>query len=91
MKTLLSQLGLKCIITFALVEGNMADRKSFLGPKPSHPELERLLEAAHATEVTDAVLQEQRVSFAYGNAPKSARITKDSARAASKSIRIVQR
>jgi len=67
----------------------MAVRKSFLGPTPEHPELDRLLEATRAVRLTDAQLEEQRVSFAYGNAPASAdRITKDSVRAASKSIRL---
>ena len=67
----------------------MAVRKSFLGPTPEHPELDRLLEATRTVRLTDAQLEEQRVSFAYGNAPASAdRITKDSVRAASKSIRL---
>ena len=66
----------------------MADRKSFLGPKPSHPELEELLENIQDADLTDEVLQEQRVSFAYGNAPASAQITKDSVREASGRIRI---
>ena len=68
----------------------MAERKSFLGPKPNHPELEKLLENASTVDVPDSVLREQRISFAYGNAPKSAKITKESVRAASKSIRINQ-
>ena len=68
----------------------MAARKSLFGPAPSHPELDRLLEEAHKVEITDEQLQEQRVSFAYGNAPESARITKESVRAASKSLRIRQ-
>lgn len=68
----------------------MAARKVLLGPTPSHPELERLLEAARSRPVTDDELQEQRVSFAYGNAPESSRITKDSVRDASKTIRIVR-
>lgn len=67
----------------------MADRKSFLGPKPSHPELEQLLENARDTDIPNSVLEEQRVSFAYGNAPRSANITKESVRNASKSLRII--
>jgi hypothetical protein len=66
----------------------MAARKSLLGPAPSHPELDRLLEQARKVRVTDEQLQEQSVSFVYGNAPASSRITKDSARAAIKRIRI---
>jgi hypothetical protein len=68
----------------------MAARKSILGPTPNRPELERLLEQARTVKLSDEQLQEQRVSFAYGNAPVSARITKDSVRGASKSIRICQ-
>ena len=67
----------------------MAARKSFLGPAPDHPELDRLLEATKNMPVTDAQLNEQRVSFAYGNAPIDAElITKDSVRNASQSNRI---
>jgi hypothetical protein len=66
----------------------MAARKVFFGTPEKHPELDRLLERARGTPVTDEQLQEQRVSFAYGNAPTSSRITKDSVRSASKSIRI---
>jgi hypothetical protein len=67
----------------------MAVRKSFLGPAPQHPELDKLLEETRNIPVTDAVLEEQRVSFAYGNAPVSQeRITKDTVRNAAKSIRL---
>lgn len=66
----------------------MAVRKPFFGPAPSHPELDRLLERARTVQITDEELQEQRVSFAYGNAPQSANITKESIREASKSLRM---
>lgn len=66
----------------------MADRKVFLGSAPQHPELDRLLTEARNKPVTDAQLEEQRVSFVYGNAPHSSRITKDSARTASRKIRM---
>lgn len=66
----------------------MAIRKSVLRPAPPRPELDRLLEAARASGVTDEQLREQRASFAYGNAPKDSRITKDSARAAASSLRL---
>lgn len=68
----------------------MAARKPFFGPTPNHPELDRLLEQASKTEITDAQLREQRISFAYGNAPEGARITKESVRQASDSFRIKQ-
>ncbi len=66
----------------------MAARKSVLKPAPPRPELDRLLEASQRAGVTNEQLQEQRVSFVYGNAPAGSRITKDSARKASRSIRI---
>jgi hypothetical protein len=67
----------------------MAVRKSFLGPAPNHPELDKLLEETRGLVLTDAQLEEQRISFAYGNAPADqALITKDTVRTASKSIRL---
>lgn len=66
----------------------MAERKPTLGPIPDHPELDRLLETARQTPVTEEQLQEQRVSFAFGNAPDSSRITKDTVRTASRSMRM---
>jgi hypothetical protein len=67
----------------------MAVRKSFLGPTPVHPELDRLLEETRDIPLTEADLEEQRVSFAYGNAPASQElITKDTVRTAAKSIRL---
>lgn len=68
----------------------MAARKVFLGTPVKRPDLDRLLEQAKSMPVSDEQLQEQRVSFAYGNAPRSSRITKESVRSASKSIRISQ-
>jgi hypothetical protein len=69
----------------------MAARKSLLKSAPDRPELERLLEASIKAGVTDDQLREQRVSFVYGNAPEGSRITKDSARMASESLRITRR
>ena len=66
----------------------MATRKPLFGPTPSHPELDRLYEQARTVQITDEQLQEQRVSFAYGNAPESSKITKESIRDASKSMRM---
>jgi len=68
----------------------MADRKQFLGVTPADPELLRLLETSRNTPVTEEELHEQRISFAYGNAPTDATlITKDSVRRASKNIRLL--
>jgi hypothetical protein len=65
-------------------------RKSFFGPTPSHPELDRLREETRNLKVTEKQLAEQRVSFIYGNAPEGSTITKESARAASKRFLIKQ-
>jgi hypothetical protein len=66
----------------------MAVRQSVLKRAPARPELDRLLAASIKAGVTDEQLQDQRVSFVYGNAPDGSRITKDSARKAARTIRI---
>ncbi len=68
----------------------MAARKSVLKPAPARPELDRLVQASIKAGVSDEQLQEQRISFAYGNAPEGSRITKESARIAAHSIRIMK-
>jgi hypothetical protein len=68
----------------------MAARKPFLGPTPSHPELDRLREQTRGLKVTDEQLAEQRISFIYGNAPVGSAITKESARTASQRFRMKQ-
>ena len=68
----------------------MADRKQFLGEMKANPELLKALEASKNTPVTEEELREQRISFAFGNAPAGATaITKDSVRQASKQIRLL--
>ena len=66
----------------------MAARQSVLKPAPHRPDLDRLMTASIKAGVTDDQLQDQRVSFAYGNAPEGSKITKDSARKAARTIRI---
>lgn len=66
----------------------MAERKSVLKSPPPRPELDRLLEEARKTPVTDQQLHEQRVSFVYGNAPTDSGITKESARRAAERMRL---
>jgi DUF917 family protein len=66
----------------------MADRKQFRNVSAPDPELMRLLDASRGNPVTEEELQEQRVSFAFGNAPDSKLITKDSVRHASKHIKL---
>ncbi len=65
----------------------MAERKSALKRAPARPALEALLEQARKVTLTDDEVQEQLVSFIYGNAPKGSRITKESARKAAARVR----
>lgn len=67
----------------------MADRKQFIGDIKANPELLRVLEKSREIPVTEAELREQRISFAFGNAPADAKdITKDSVRHASENIQL---
>jgi len=68
----------------------MAERKSALNRAPDRPELQRLLARAKTILITDDLLQEQRASFVYGNAPHGSRITKESARTAATRIRVTR-
>jgi hypothetical protein len=69
----------------------MADRKQFLGDIKANARLREVLEASRGTQVTEAELQEQRISFAFGNAPASAKnITKDSVRQTAKNLRLLE-
>jgi len=67
----------------------MADRKQFFGEITADPELLRALESSRQEPVTEEELREQRISFAFGNAPASSRNTKDSVRQASEHIRLL--
>lgn len=66
----------------------MAARQSIMKPAPKRPELDRLVAESLRAGVTDDLLQEQRISFAYGNAPRGSTITKDSARKAARGVRV---
>ncbi len=67
----------------------MADRKQFLGNMTANPTLLELLRLAKQRPVTEDELREQRISFAFGNAPARAeRITKESVRYASKHLKL---
>lgn len=66
----------------------MAERKSALRRAPERPELQRKLEQAKTVNITEELLQEQRASFVYGNAPEGSGITKESARKAARQIRV---
>ena len=78
--------------TIELAQGRitMAERKSALKRAPERPELKAKLEHAKTVVLTEAQIQEQRASFAYGNAPKGSRITKESALRATKHIRVCE-
>ena len=68
----------------------MADRKQFLGDIKPDPELLKLLDSSRQTPVTEDELHEQRISFAFGNAPADAvNITKESVRKASERIKLL--
>jgi hypothetical protein len=66
----------------------MAIRKQFQSNLVVTPELQRLLTETRAKEVSEDDLKEQRISFAFGNAPESDLITKESVRVSSRSIRL---
>ena len=68
----------------------MADRKQFQNVTAPDPELMRLLAASRNRPVPEDELHEQRISFAFGNAPDSELITKESVRLASKNIRLLR-
>jgi hypothetical protein len=68
----------------------MADRKQFQNIPAVDQELARLLGESRNRPVTEDELREQRVSFAFGNAPvASDRITKESVRTASTHIKML--
>lgn len=66
----------------------MAARKQFQSNLMVNPALDELLRNAATKPVTEADLREQRVSFAFGNAPQSDLITKESVRLSSENIRL---
>jgi hypothetical protein len=69
----------------------MADRKQFENVPQTDQELMRLLDESRTRTVTEEELREQRVSFAFGNAPfSSERITKESVRLASENIKLMR-
>jgi len=69
----------------------MADRQQFFRPVPADPELKKILDATKDREATEEELRDQRISFAFGNAPHDSegRITKESVRWASEHIRLL--
>lgn len=66
----------------------MSVRKQFQSSLTVSPEVKRLLKEARKREVSERELKEQRVSFAFGNAPRDSKVTKASVRTASQRIRL---
>lgn len=66
----------------------MAARKPMMGPKPARADLHRKVMDSLSVPMTEEEYAEQRVSFAYGNAPSSSNISKDSVREAIHSFRL---
>jgi hypothetical protein len=69
----------------------MADRQQFFQPAKADPELAKILDASRDKVVSEEELKEQRISFAFGNAPRASedRITKASVTLASDRIRLL--
>ena len=68
----------------------MPARKQFQTSLKASPNLLKLLSEAKNRGVTEKELQEQRVSFAFGNAPTNGLITKETVRHASQNIKLKQ-
>lgn len=66
----------------------MAIRKQFLSTKKPDAELLELFVKSRTIEVTEEMLREQRISFAFGNALHTDSVTKDSVRSSSQHIRL---
>jgi len=69
----------------------MADRQQFFHTVQADPELAQILEKSRNAVVSEEELKEQRISFAFGNAPRASEnsITKDSVKLASERIRLL--
>ncbi len=66
----------------------MADRRQFMNVEAADAELVHLLETTRDVIVSEEQLREQRVSFAFGNAPHSLEITRESVVRASERMRL---
>jgi hypothetical protein len=67
----------------------MADRKPFIRRATVNEGLMKRIAESRKTPLTEEVLQEQRVSFAYGNALSPDATSKDSVRNSSNHIRLL--
>lgn len=68
----------------------MAARKQFQTSLTVDTQLTDLLQNAQSLPASEEELREQRISFAFGNAPQSDLITKDSVRCSSENIRLLK-
>jgi hypothetical protein len=66
----------------------MAIRKPLMGRKPERTQLDHKVLEALKTPLTDDQFEIQKASFAFGNAPNSQFITKDSVQKAINSFRL---
>lgn len=66
----------------------MPARKQFLNTQPVDEDFNSLIETARQTPVTEEMLREQRVSFAFGNALDNDEITKETVRETSNRLSI---
>lgn len=66
----------------------MSARKQFQSNLTVDATLSELLQSARTQSVSESDLREQRISFAFGNAPQSELITKDSVRWSAQNIRL---
>jgi hypothetical protein len=69
-------------------ELKMAERKQFLSKGKADPHLLSLIEKVKERVISEEELQDQRVSFAFGNALNRDFVTKDSVRYTSQHIRL---
>ena len=76
--------------SFQPKERDMAERKSFLKTATESDAFARRLAEAAKIGVSEAQLAEQRISFAYGNAPARSSGDKASVREASKHNKLIR-
>ena len=66
----------------------MAARKQFLGSTKADSELLKLMAKRRKKPTTEADLQEQRISYAFGNAMHIEGVTKESVRESSRHVKL---
>lgn len=67
----------------------MAARKPFAGTFEADPRVNEQINTSRQNAITDAQIAEQRISFAFGNAPATLDgVTKESVRSSSGSVKL---